>query len=225
MSETDSFIEEVTEAVRQDKLFAAFKKWGWIGGVVILAIVGGTAWNAWQKEQAQNTARAFGDQVMAAIDAKDTDAELAKITPEGPGRTAVLALMRGDAELEAGKDEEALKQFEAVGAQTGLPRSISDLAKLKAVIAAGDKMDAAKRDATLQELAQPGAPYRLLAMEQQAVASLAKGDRDGALAMAKQILEDAGLTPGLQQRATELIVALGGELPSVPGQTGQAPQQ
>ncbi len=225
MSDTDSFIDEVTDAVRQDKLWAAFKKWGWIGAVIILAIVGGTAWNAWQKEKTEADARAFGDQVMAAVNGDATSADLAKVTPDGPGRTAVLKIMQGDAAIEAGKPDEAIKFFDAVSAEQGLPRSISDLAKLKAVIAAGDKMDAAKRDATLQELATPGAPYRLLAMEQQAAAAVASGDRDGAISIAQQILQDAGLTPGLQQRATELIVALGGEVPTQPGQTAPAPKE
>lgn len=225
MSDTDSFIDEVTDAVRQDQLWAAFKKWGWVGGVVILAIVGGTGWNAWQNEQSQQAARAFGDEVMAAVKDKDTGTALAKITPEGPGRTAILKIMQGDAAVEAGKPEDALKFYDAVSSEQGLPRSITDLAKLKAVIVAGDKMDAGQRSATLQELATPGAPYRLLAMEQQAADTLASGDKAGAISIAQNILQDAGLTPGLQQRATELIVALGGEVPTQPGQTAPAPQE
>ena len=58
MSNPDSFIEEVTEEVRRDRLFAAFRKYGWIGGLVVLGIVGGAAWNEWQKNQA--AARAQG---------------------------------------------------------------------------------------------------------------------------------------------------------------------
>ena len=41
MSTPDSFVEEVTEAVRRDKLYAAFRKYGWIGGLVVIGIVGG----------------------------------------------------------------------------------------------------------------------------------------------------------------------------------------
>ena len=44
MSETDSFIDEVTEEVRRDKLFALFRKYGWIGIAAVLLIVGGAAW-------------------------------------------------------------------------------------------------------------------------------------------------------------------------------------
>ena len=35
MSNPDSFIEEVTEEVRRDKLFALFRKYGWIAGCLL----------------------------------------------------------------------------------------------------------------------------------------------------------------------------------------------
>ena len=44
MSNPDSFIDEVTEEVRRDRLFALFRKYGWIGLVVVLGIVGGAGW-------------------------------------------------------------------------------------------------------------------------------------------------------------------------------------
>ena len=39
MSNPDSFIDEVTEEVRRDRLFRLFRKYGWIGGVVVALIV------------------------------------------------------------------------------------------------------------------------------------------------------------------------------------------
>ena len=41
MSETDSFIDEVNEEVRRDRLYAALRRYGWIAIVAVLAIVGG----------------------------------------------------------------------------------------------------------------------------------------------------------------------------------------
>ena len=77
MDETDSFIEEVTEEVRRDKLFALMKKYGWIGIAAILAIVGSSAWIEWQKAQAVARAEAFGDAIVAAQGAADPAAALA----------------------------------------------------------------------------------------------------------------------------------------------------
>ena len=53
MSNTDSFIEEVTEEVRNDKLFALFRKYGWIAGLAVVVMVGGTAWSEWNKSNAR----------------------------------------------------------------------------------------------------------------------------------------------------------------------------
>ena len=48
VSNPDSFIDEVTEEVRRDKLFAFFRRYGWIGVVLALLIVGGAAYSEWQ---------------------------------------------------------------------------------------------------------------------------------------------------------------------------------
>lgn len=48
-NENDSFIDEVTEDLRRDRLFAAFRRYGWIAGLVILAIVGGAAWREYSR--------------------------------------------------------------------------------------------------------------------------------------------------------------------------------
>ena len=45
LSESESFIEEVSDEVRRDKLFKLFKKYGWVLALVVIAIVGGTAYN------------------------------------------------------------------------------------------------------------------------------------------------------------------------------------
>ena len=44
MSDTDSFIEEVSEEVRRDKLFATMRKYGWIAVLIVLLLVGGTVY-------------------------------------------------------------------------------------------------------------------------------------------------------------------------------------
>ena len=38
MSDTDSFIDEVTEEVKRDRLFAMMKRYGWIAVVIVLLL-------------------------------------------------------------------------------------------------------------------------------------------------------------------------------------------
>ncbi len=207
MSESDSFIDEVTEEVRRDRLFALMRRYGWIGILGVVLIVSGAAWVEWQKARASARAEAFGDAVLSAMEAEDRVTALAAVPADG-AQKAVLDLLIAS---ERGNDAEALASLKAIGADTALPTSLRALAELKAVMAAGAAIPAAERDAALEKLAQPGAPFRQLAMEQQVLALLDAGAVDQAITLAQQLLLEPELTAGLQQRVTQLIVALGAE--------------
>lgn len=207
VSETDSFIDEVTEEVRRDRLFALMRRYGWIGILAVLLIVGGAALNEWRKARDAAAAQGFGDQVLAAMEADDRNAALAAIAAT-EGRAGVLGLLQAANAVDSGDIAAASAALEAMAADATLPASLRDLARLKAVVVAGPTMDPAARDAAL---ATAGAPFRALAMEQQALVHLEAGRPDEAVALARQILAEAGLTAGLRQRATELMVALGAD--------------
>ena len=55
-----------------------------------------------------------------------------------------------------------------------------------------------------------GAPFRVLAEEQAALAEIAMGDNDAALARLQGLMDDADAGRALRDRAAQLIVALGG---------------
>ena len=96
MSDTDSFIEEVTEEVRRDRLFALLRRYGWIAGLAVLAIVGGAAWNEWQSAQATKQAQALGDGVIAALEAPEASTRadaLASVDAATPGGQAIRAFL------------------------------------------------------------------------------------------------------------------------------------
>ena len=218
MSETDSFIDEVTEEVRRDKLFALFRKYGWIGIALVLVIVGGAAWTEWRKLTARSAAQSFGDAIVPALDGEDPAARAAALDGVAAGdaggaaaRAALTGFLAADEELKAGDRAGALSRLEAMAGEAGLPDDYRQLAQLKAVILAGPSMEGAARDAALAELARPGAPFRALAMEQQAIALMADGRTEEAITLARQILQEPDVTPGLQRRVTQLIVALGGD--------------
>ena len=68
MSDTDSFIEEVTEEVRRDRLFALMRRYGWIAVVAVLLLVGGTAYREYTRAAETAKAQAFGDAILAALE-------------------------------------------------------------------------------------------------------------------------------------------------------------
>lgn len=213
VSETDSFIDEVTEAVRRDQLFAAFKKYGWIGILAVVLIVGGAAWNEWQKAAAAAKAQAFGDALTAAVLKADpkarVDALKAISLDDAPGRGAVLGLVTAAEAEAAGEHDAAVAALQGLVDNAQVPDLYRQMASLRLVALDWGVMDKAKRDAMLQGLATPGAPLRTLAMEQQAMALLEDGKTEAAVALLQEIQIDAQTPAGQQSRLAEILTAFG----------------
>lgn len=213
-NETDSFIDEVTEDLRRDRLFAAFRRYGWIGGAVIALIVGGAGYSEWQKSRAEAAARAFGDGVEAALAAPDPAAALKDVDTQGtaPHQT-LLALLEGGAEPDNARAAEDFARASELA-----PDEITrDLGLLRQVYANGAGMDPAARDAMLTELSKPGAPFELLALEQKAVALIGAGKTEAAVSLIRQIQQRPALTAALRQRLSEMLITLDAEpLPATP---------
>ena len=94
-------------------------------------------------------------------------------------------------------------------------RSNRDLAALKALILRGRDMDQKARAAALDALARPGRIFRPLAMEQQAVMALEAGDTSRAVEILLEVYQDSQSTNALRDRAQQIIVALGGDVPAI----------
>ena len=214
MANQDSFIEEVNEEVRRDRLYALLRRYGWIAILLILVLVGGAAWNEWRKASERAQAEALGNAVVAALEAPDADARRSALTGidtgENSGAAALVALLLAGLDREAGDRAEARAGLEGLAGDASLPPLYRDLAALKIVLLSGDEMSADDRVAQLQALALPGAPYRLLALEQIALAEVARGDVDAALTRLGEIAADGQATPSQRRRTAQLMVALGG---------------
>lgn len=216
LSDTESFIDEVNEELQRDKLFAMFRKYGWIAVALVALAVGGAAYNEWTKARDIAAAQNLGDditQALAAEDAAGRAGQLATVVADGAGAGNIIELLQA-AELTATEDKQAaLALLGQIANNSDAQPVYRNLAKLKAVILAGDEQDAAARHAVLDELSIPGNPFRAIAMEQKALVFVETGDKDAAITLLLQILDEPDTTQALLQRTQQLIVALGGELP------------
>jgi hypothetical protein len=218
VSNNESFIDEVTEEVRRDKLFAMFHKYGWIGVVAVLGIVGGTAWTQWQNTRAEDRAQAFGDAVTDALDLGAAAERMAALqdVPATDEQAGLLGLMLStDPESDRAG---TLAALDSVAANPDMSPLYRDLAVLRRVIVAGADMPLAERRTALDAIAVAGRPYRALALEQLAILLIEEGDTDAAIAALTALLQDQDASAGLRRRAEQMIVALGGVLPETSSQ-------
>ena len=205
MSDTDSFIDEVTEEVRRDRLFGYFRRYGWIAGLLILGLVGTTAYNEWNRSAVEKVQQARGDALLTALNL-DNDAEI---------RVAINDIALENSSnivakfLAAGVDEvQAVELLNGIITNTNQPKFIQDLARLKLATTP----DAVSQDEAvfiLMDLSKPGGLYRNVATEMLVALELERGNLDVAMAILQSHVQDAEASQGQVQRMGELIVALG----------------
>lgn len=212
MSNPDSFIDEVSEELRRDRAMDYLRRYGWIAVVIVALVVGGTAWNEWRKATARAEAEAFGEAVLGALENNDSaerSAALARIDATG-AQQGLLQLLRAGELLDSDRAA-ALDAFQAAAQDENLPDAYRQLAALKRVMAGQGIVPLEERQSVIAGLAQPGQPFRPLALEQNALLMLEAGDRAGAIAVLQDLLEQADVSGALRQRVTQLLVGLGAE--------------
>jgi hypothetical protein len=214
MSDTDSFIDEVNDEVRRDRFYFMLKRYGWIAILAVVVLVGGAAWNELQKSQARAKAETLGDAMFAALTVQDTDsraAALAAIEPGSAQSGALLGFLTAAQQVEAGDKAAAIETLNNIGLSGDVPSIYREIAQFKAITLQGTDTPVNERRLALDALAQPGNSLRLLATEQLALIDIEENNATAAIDRYQTILLDAEVTTDLQQRALQVIVALGGE--------------
>ncbi|MBD3662457.1 tetratricopeptide repeat protein [Sulfitobacter aestuariivivens] len=214
MSDTDSFIDEVNEEVRRDRLYGYLRRYGWIAILAIVLIVGGAAWSEYQKAQARAQAEALGDAMLAALANDEGVSRVDALEAiDAPDRAtgAVLRLLTAAEQADAGRTEDAVATLDAIASDGDVSAIYRQIAQFKSLTLQSDQTPVEDRLLAFESMAQPGNPMRLLAEEQIALIEIAQGKDTEAIARYQAIQEDAEVSSDLQQRALQVIVALGGE--------------
>jgi hypothetical protein len=216
--DSDSFISEVSEAVRRDRVASTLSRYGWVIAAVVILLVGGAAVNAWYQAHLASRAAAAGDTMRAALADADPAARAAALGSfaEATPKAAVAARLAQAGSLAATDPEAAAAILAGLSDDGAVPELYRALAALQRVMLLGKDLDPSERQATIEALAAPDAPFRPLALEQRALMRLESGDKAGAIADLDTILAEPTATQALQGRARQLIIAAGGSLPLPP---------
>ncbi len=214
-NETDSFVNEVDESLRQDRALSILKQYGpYLIGlfVIILALIAGSQW--WRDQQVER-ARAQSDAYMAAIelaqagDLASAKTEFERMSGEGPRVYRVMSKMQTAAILQNEGDlEGAIAAFDEAAELANDPL-MRDTARLRAAYIAAETADFAALQARLQPLIDSDTRLSYLARELLGVEAWEAGELD----LARSTLENLTLAfeapEGVQQRAQLALSVIG----------------
>lgn len=193
---------------------------GWLLGLVILLIVGGTAAMEWRKHQSEQAARASGDEIRAALAETDPAARAEALAPisEGASGAAVVArFARASSLAEAGDLETAGATLAGIAADPETSDLYRNLARLQRVMIMGDALPASERLAALETLTLAGSPFRAIGLEQRAMVRIETGETEAAVDDLRAVLDAPGASEEQRNRVQQFIIALGEEvIPEAP---------
>jgi len=229
----ESFVREVDENLRRDQLRDMAKshgKWVIAAVVLLLAAVGGYLF--WQDRQKQQVAEQT-EALSAAIDKIGGGNVKAAATDLMPLSEASNDVVRASAELsraavalQQNDRKTALDIYKGIAADAGMPQPYRDLATVRGTMIEYDQMKPDEIIARLSPLAQQGKPFFGTAGEMVALATLAKGDRNGAGQMFARIAADRQVPESIRSRAVQFAGSLGVDATaSLPAEPAANPAQ
>jgi hypothetical protein len=212
VSDTDSFLQEVSEELRRDRLYRNIRKYGWLAILLVVLVVGGATYREYLKSKTETAAQIFGTSIINALGEKNIDdriSKLQKINAPGDNAKVVIAMLLS-AELN-GSESPALEKssLSTITEGSSIDAHYRELLNFKILLGSAETLSLEERATAFEALSKPGNPFRLLAEEQLALIELEQGYIDNAVEKISQILLDAELTAGLRNRATQMMIALG----------------
>ncbi len=203
----ESFLREVEEELRSDKLKAFWKRFApfIIGGAVliVLLVAANEAWKWWRDSTAANASERYYSALSLAEsgDLAGAQAALQAIVDEGPQGYATLARFREAALLaEQGDANAAISAYDALSSSLNETR-LRELALILGAYLAVDHLDAAAVEARAGSLTGEDSPLRNQAREALGLAYYKAGDFDAAAANFEAIAADPAASQEMQVRA------------------------
>lgn len=224
---SEAFIREVDDAVRQDQLLTFWERFGrWIIVVVVLglALFGGLLyWQHHSKTQSQAVSEEMDKVIATAIgggkpDAKQLDA---LVNADQPGFRAGALLVKAGTAARQGDTKAAVAAYKAMAADSALDQPYRDLALIRQTALEFESLKPQQVVDRLKPLAVEGAPWFGSAGEMVAIAYMKMGKPDLAGPMFAAMAKDETVPQTIRSRARQMAGLLGidaVETPTGPGQ-------
>jgi hypothetical protein len=213
---TDTFVREVDENLRRDRMNELAKKYsGWITAVLILFLgaVGGFIY--WQNHRVEQSGKQVEQlsQVFADVGSGKTSAapkQLDELANSGSKAVrasalftrAALALQQNDVKL-------ATAKYREIAGDDGLPKPYRDAALIRQTALEFDSLKPEEVIARLRPLAEPGNPWFGSAGEMTAMALIKQGKKGEAGQLFARIARDKQVPETLRARSVQIASTLG----------------
>jgi len=219
---SETFVREVDENLRRDRLRDAAKKYsGWLIAAVVLFLGASGGYIYWQDYQRKQNEKAVEQlaQVFtevskgqtqtapARLDTLSKDHSKAVRASAGFGRAA-MAIEQNDPKL-------AIAKFRGMAEDTSLPRPFRDLALIRQTALEFDSLKPEEVIARMQPLTKPGAPWFGSAGELTAMALIKQGKKAEAGRLFAAIARDEQAPEPLRGRAVQMASSLGVDVSNV----------
>jgi len=190
--------QEVDEDLRRDKALAFWKRYqNHLIGFAIIAVAATAAVSGWRYYKQQRI-EANGAAYLQALQTLDHDpkaaaAQFEALAKDGGGFAVLARFQRANQTLKDGDKAKAAEQYAAIAKDGSVDKALKDLAGILgglALLDAGKPADAAT---LVQPLTGDNEPYRFSALEIQAQAAFAGGDKKKAKEIYTQLKQLSSL--------------------------------
>jgi hypothetical protein len=213
---SETFLREVDENLRRDRLRDFFKAYGnWLIAAVILflAASGGFIW--WKQHEVQRSAAQVEQLAQVYKDVgtgnmATAPQQLDELSKSGSRAVrasalfarAALALQQNDVKAAAGT-------YKSIANDSGLPKPYRDAALIRQTALEFDQLQPQEVIGRLEPLAKPGEPWFGTAGEMTALAMIKQGKKQEAGQLFAAIAKDPGVPQTIRVRAVQVAGSLG----------------
>jgi hypothetical protein len=217
MSDRDSFLREVDEAVRQDRYQQLWDKYGvyalGLAVLVVACVAGYKGWTYWQQKQAQDAGAKF-TQALAMEDGADAakaNEMLTALAESGPAGYRVLARFQlAAAAAKAGETDKAVAEYDALATDASVDPILQGHATLQAAALRLDKADYAEMERRLKGVIDSGSAWRFSARELLGLSAYRLNNMSEAQRQFGELVGEQGTPSNLRERADMMLALIVG---------------
>ena len=215
-NDSDTFLREVDEEIRRERMNNFVSRYGWaiVAGIVLfLGAIGGWIW--WQNRQQQQSAEQ-GEALISALDSleagntKAAEPQVAQLAESGSEGYRIAALFtRANMQLQAGNRAAAVATLKGIAEDSDAAEPYRQAALVRQTALEFDTLQPQVVVQRLGALARPGEPWFGSAGELVAIAYLKMGQQQRAGQLFQRIGQDETVPPSLRTRAVQMAGSLG----------------